>query len=126
MLYPSPVKLHGCWLRSLISTSKLRGRGRPRLPPTCIINSFFYRHYSFQVKINKTRRKSEITKNEMLPEMLTTCIRNALEFHFVLFDCCLSSKKIFNFIKQKDKHFISAMKNNRLIATSNENKKTSV
>ena len=74
------------------------------------------------IKTKKARRKSEITKNEMLREMLTTCIRNGLKFHFVLFDRWFSSKENFNFIRQKEKHFISAVKNNRLIATSKENK----
>ena len=74
------------------------------------------------IKTKKARRKSKITKNEMLREMLTTCIRNGLKFHFVLFECWFSSKENFNFIRQKEKHFISEVKNNRLIATSKENK----
>ena len=74
------------------------------------------------IKTKKARRKSEITKNEMLREMLTTCIRNGLKFHFVLFERWFSSKENFNFIRQKEKHFISEVKNNRLIATSKENK----
>ena len=52
-------------------------------------------------KDKKGRRKSEITKNEMLREMPTTCIRNGLKFHFVLFDRWFSSKEKVNFIRQK-------------------------
>ena len=42
------------------------------------------------IKTRKGRRKSEITKNEMRREMITACVRNALKFHFVLFDSCFS------------------------------------
>ena len=75
------------------------------------------------IKTKKDRRKSEVTKNEMLREMITACVRNSLKFHFVLFDSWFSSKENFNFIRDKGKHFISALKNNRLVATSNEDRK---
>lgn len=75
------------------------------------------------IKTKKRRRKSKITKNEMLREMITTCVRNDLKFNFVLFDSWFSSKENFNFIRHKGKHFISALKNNRLVATSNEDRK---
>lgn len=75
------------------------------------------------IKTKKRRRKSEITKNEMLRDMVNICIRNELKFHFVLFDSWFSSKENFNFIRSKGKHFISALKNNRLVATSPEDRK---
>ena len=75
------------------------------------------------IKTKKDRRKSEVTKNEMRREMITACVRNSLKFHFVLFDSWFSSKENFNFIRDKGKHFISALKNNRLVATSNEDRK---
>ncbi len=70
----------------------------------------------------KPRRKSEKTKNEMMREMINTCINNNLKFSFVLTDSWFSSKENFTFITGKGKHFIAAIKNNRLIALSEEDR----
>lgn len=48
---------------------------------------------------------------------------NALKFRFVLMDSWFSSEENFNFITDKDKHFIAALKDNRLIALSEEDRK---
>jgi SRSO17 transposase len=68
-------------------------------------------------------RKSEKTKNEMMREMIQTCIQNALKFRFVLMDSWFSSEENFDFITERGRHFIAALKNNRLIALSEEDRK---
>jgi hypothetical protein len=75
------------------------------------------------LKTRQVKRKGEVTKNEMMRQMIDTCIRNALKFRFILMDSWFSSKDNFDFITGKDKHFIAALKNNRLIALSDEDRK---
>jgi len=55
--------------------------------------------------------------------MIETCVRNVLQFRFVLIECCFSSEKHFDFITSKDRHFIAALKNNRRVALSEEDRK---
>jgi hypothetical protein len=55
--------------------------------------------------------------------MIATCIANALKFRFVLMDSWFSSEENFDFITGKKKHFIAALKDNRLIALSEEDRK---
>ena len=55
--------------------------------------------------------------------MIETCLRNALQFRFVLMDSWFSSEENFDFITSKDRHFIAALKNNRLVALSEEDRK---
>ena len=71
----------------------------------------------------KLKRKSDQTKNEMMREMIQTCIQNALKFRFVLMDSWFSSEENFEFITDKGRHFIAALKDNRLIALSEEDRK---
>jgi hypothetical protein len=71
----------------------------------------------------KLKRKSEKTKNEMMREMIQVCIDNALKFRFVLMDSWFSSEENFAFITGKGRHFIAALKDNRLIALSEEDRK---
>jgi len=71
----------------------------------------------------KLKRKSEKTKNEMMREMIETCIRNALRFRFVLMDSWFSAGENFSFITAKGRHFIAALKDNRLVALSEEDRK---
>jgi len=70
----------------------------------------------------KIKRKSEATKNELLRNMVESSINNDLKFRFVLMDSWFSAKENFNFIQEKGKHFISALKSNRLIALSENDK----
>ena len=72
----------------------------------------------------KLKRKSEKTKNEMMREMIQTCIHNSLKFRFVLMDSWFSSEENFAFITDKGRHFIAALKDNRLIALSEEDRKS--
>ena len=66
------------------------------------------------------KRKSERTKNEMMRQMIHTCLQNALQFRFVLMDSWFSSEENFDFITSRGKHFIAALKSNRLVALSQE------
>ena len=68
----------------------------------------------------QVKRKSEKTKNEMMREMIHACLQNALQFHFVLMDSWFSSEENFDFITSRGKHFIAALKDNRLVALSQE------
>jgi hypothetical protein len=66
------------------------------------------------------KRRSEVTKNELVREMIGTCIRNELKFRFVLMDSWFSATENFEFIAGKGRHFIAALKDNRLIALTEE------
>lgn len=68
----------------------------------------------------QVKRKSEKTKNEMMRQMIHACLQNALQFHFVLMDSWFSSEENFDFITSRGKHFIAALKDNRLVALSQE------
>ena len=75
------------------------------------------------ITTQKLKRKSEKTKNEMMREMIQTCINNTLKFRIVLIDSWFSSEENFEFITDKGRHFIAALKDNRLIALSQEDRK---
>jgi len=64
-----------------------------------------------------------VTKNELMRQMIDTCIRNAVKFRFVLMDSWFASEENFDFITGKDKQFIAALKDNRLVALSEEDRK---
>jgi hypothetical protein len=68
----------------------------------------------------QVKRKSEKTKNEMMREMIHACLQNALQFRFVLMDSWFASDENFDFIVSRGKHFIAALKANRLVALSQE------
>ena len=73
------------------------------------------------LKTGKVKRKSLVTKNELMREMLETCLKNQLKFGYVLFDIWFSSKENMIFIKKmKEKDFVCGVKKNRLIAMSEE------
>jgi hypothetical protein len=55
--------------------------------------------------------------------MIATCVANAIKFRYVLTDSWFASKENFEFILKKDKHFISALKDNRLVALTEDDKK---
>ncbi|MEO5606071.1 MAG: transposase [Polaromonas sp.] len=75
------------------------------------------------IATRQLKRKSEKTKNEMMREMIQTCIHNALKFRFVLMDSWFSSEENFDFITGQGRHFIAALKGNRLVALSKEDRK---
>lgn len=75
------------------------------------------------VKTRQVKRKSEMTKNELMRQMIGHCLANALKFRIVLMDSWFASEENFEFITSKGKHFIAALKNNRLLALSEEDKR---
>jgi uncharacterized pyridoxamine 5'-phosphate oxidase family protein len=80
--------------------------------------------YQFcDVATRKVKRASEFTKNELMRAMIATNIANAIKFRYVLTDSWFAAKENFEFILNKGKHFISALKDNRLVALSEEDKK---
>ncbi len=75
------------------------------------------------LKTHQEKRKSEITKNELMRDMLKTCQRNQLVYKYVLTDNWFASKENMNFIKlNMKKDFIMALKTNRRVALSLEDK----
>ena len=75
------------------------------------------------IATHKLKRMSEKTKNQLMREMIETCLQNDLKFRFVLMDSWFSSIENFEFIAGKGKHFIAALKDNRLVALSEEDRK---
>jgi len=76
------------------------------------------------IATRQLKRKSVVTKNELMREMIGTCIRNELKFRFVLMDSWFSATENFEFITGKGRHFVAALKDNRLIAVTDEDRKT--
>jgi hypothetical protein len=56
-------------------------------------------------------------------EMIDTCLKNNLKFKYILMDSWFSAKDNFEFILKHKKHFIAALKDNRLVALSENDKK---
>ena len=76
------------------------------------------------IKTRKEKRKSEITKNEQLRNMLSVCCNNRMKWRYALADSWFSSSENMRFIHYDiKKHFILAMKSNRLVALSLADKK---
>jgi len=73
------------------------------------------------LKTKRRKRKSLVTKNELMRAMFAVCINNRLKFRFVLFDIWFASVENMYFIKQThQKDFICAVKGNRLVALNKE------
>lgn len=72
----------------------------------------------------KVRKKSPRTKNEMLRDKLFVLAKyNRIPFRYVVWDTWFSSKENFNFVHSEiKKHFIGALKSNRKVALSLEDK----
>ena len=71
----------------------------------------------------RQKRRSEVSKNELMRRMLRVCENNGLEYRYVLADSWFSSKENMNYIHRKLKrHFIIALKSNRTVALSYEAK----
>jgi len=75
------------------------------------------------IETRKIKRKSNTTKNEDLIEILKACKGNQLKWRYVLADSWFSSIGNMKFIHEKmKKHFVLALKSNRLVALSKEDK----
>ena len=75
------------------------------------------------VKTRKVKRASTVTKNELMRQMISQCVQNQLKFRYVLMDSWFAAKENFEFIVKKNKHVVAALKNNRLVALSLDDKK---
>lgn len=76
------------------------------------------------LETRKEIRKSRLTKNELMREMIKTCMRNRLRFKYVLTDNWFSSKENMNFIKlDNQRDFVMSIKSNRTFALSQKDKK---
>lgn len=73
-------------------------------------------------KSGKTKRKSSVTKNELMQNMIKQCIRNQLKFKWVLADSWFASSDNMLFIHRKTKFFLMDMKSNRLVALSQKDR----
>ncbi len=72
----------------------------------------------------KEKRRSKISKNEMIQDRLTfLTLRNHVKYRYVVFDTWFSSNPNFKLIHHKlKKCFVSAIKKNRLVALSMDDK----
>lgn len=70
------------------------------------------------VATRKVKRASEVTKNELLQEMFRQCLHNQLKFRYVLMNSWFAAKDNFELILARGKHFVAALKDNRLVALS--------
>ena len=71
----------------------------------------------------RLKRRSEVSKNELMRRMLKVCQQNRLEYRYVLADSWFSSKENLSFIHTGlGKEFIIALKSNRTAALSYEAK----
>jgi hypothetical protein len=81
-------------------------------------------HLYSDLATKKVKRKSEETKNEMLRRMLKTCRQNQLKYRYVLADSWFSAQENLAFVRHDlDKHFVVALKSNRTVALTLEDKK---
>lgn len=74
------------------------------------------------LKTRREKRRSAVTKNEMLRRMVAQSIKNQLLFRYVLADSWFASSENMLFIARRKKFFIFDLKANRLAATSPENR----
>ena len=71
----------------------------------------------------RTKRRSEVAKNELTRATLKVCAENTLRYRWVLMDSWFSSKKNIELIRNElKKHFIVALRSNRTVALSREAK----
>ena len=70
----------------------------------------------------KKKRRSGINKNEYFRSIFKTSIANAITFKYVLSDIWFGSKENMQLVIENKKHFIFAVKKNRLVALSHNDK----
>lgn len=76
-------------------------------------------------KTGKYKRKSKISKNEMVRERLKILVqRNRLKFNYIIWDSWFSAKENMQLVKNTlYKDFVAAIKSNRLVALSEQDKR---
>jgi hypothetical protein len=75
------------------------------------------------VATRQVKRTGEVTKNELLREMLLRCVHNQVKFRYVLMDSWFAAKGNFDLILAQGKHFVAALKDNRLVALSEDDRR---
>jgi hypothetical protein len=73
-------------------------------------------------KTGRLKRKSDVTKNEQARDLIGAAIQNQIKFRYCLADSWFASQDNMEFVVKKGKHFIFALKGNRLFASSLEDK----
>ncbi len=75
-------------------------------------------------KTGKEKRKSEVTKNELVRMRLKILVfQNRVKFEYVTWDTWYSSAENMEFVvTDLERHFVSAIKDNRLVALTEEDK----
>jgi len=74
-------------------------------------------------KSGKMKRRSPTTKNDHYRQMLQVCVRNEIRFRYVLNDSWYAAADNMLFIRHElDRHFIMALKSNRKVALSTQDK----
>ena len=74
-------------------------------------------------KTGKTKRRADCSKNEMFRNMIDVCVQNQMKLRYIMADSWFSSKDNMEHIRKKGNHFFFAIKSNRTIALSLEEKK---
>jgi len=74
------------------------------------------------IQTRKVKRKAAVSKNELLREMFVQALNNRLKFRYVLMDSWFASKDNFERIVARGKHFVAALKDNRLVALSEKDR----
>ena len=74
------------------------------------------------IKTRKEKRKSPVTKNGLLRNMINQAIHNQLKFRYVLADSWFGSAENMRFIQKKKRFFIFDMKANRMAALSEKDR----
>jgi hypothetical protein len=69
-------------------------------------------------KSGEKKRRSPVTKNEMMQEMIKGDIQNQVKFRYILADTWYSSAENMRFIARREKVFIFELKENRQVAGS--------
>jgi hypothetical protein len=70
------------------------------------------------LKSKKEKRKSDVSKNELMLQMIAKAIANGLIFKYIIADSWFASVGNMRFIRQKKKIFIFDRQSNRLAALS--------
>ena len=74
------------------------------------------------LKTRKEKRKSPVTKNELLRDMIAQAVHNQLKFRYVLADSWFGPAENMRFIQKKKRFFIFDMKANRMAALSEKDR----
>lgn len=74
------------------------------------------------IATRKVKRVSDRTKNEMFRDMIKTSVANKVKYRHVLADIWYGSKDNMVYVRSQDKHFIFAVKGNRTVALSMNDK----